>query len=40
MKQLEKMQRLLLHELGYHLETIPGINTVIASALFAHVGDI
>jgi len=40
MKQLERMQGELLKELGYHLEIIPGINTVTASALVAHIGDI
>jgi len=39
-KQLERMQGELLKELGYHLETIPGISTVTASALVAHIGDI
>jgi len=34
------MQGELLKELGYHLETIPGISTVTASALVAHIGDI
>jgi len=29
-----------LQELGYHLETIPGVNTITASALVAHIGDI
>jgi len=40
MKRLEWMQGELLKELGYHLETIPGISTVTASALVAHIGDI
>jgi len=40
MKQLERMQGELLEELGYHLETIPGISTVTASALVAHIGNI
>ena len=39
-KQLERMQRELLKELGYYFETIPGISTVTASALVAHIGDI
>ena len=39
-KQLERMQGELLMELGYYFETIPGISTVTASALVAHIGDI
>ena len=40
MKQLERMLGELLKELGYYLETIPGISTVTASALVAYIGDI
>lgn len=39
-KQLEEMQGKMLAELGYHLETIPGVNTVTASALVGNIGDI
>ena len=40
MGRIEKEEGRLLKELGYRLETIPGFDTVTASALVAHIGDI
>lgn len=40
MKRLEEVQAELLKELNYHLETIPGVGTVTASALVGNIGDI
>ncbi|MBC1639996.1 IS110 family transposase [Listeria welshimeri] len=39
-KRIEKVQKAMLQELGYHLETIPGVDIVTASALVAHIGEI
>ena len=38
--RLYEVEKKLLKELGYHLESIPGIDTVTACALVAHIGDI
>lgn len=40
MKKLEKVQEKMLGELPYHLETIPGVSIVTASALVGNIGDI
>ena len=39
-KELEKTERKMYQELGYSLETIPGIDIVTACALVGHIGDI
>lgn len=39
-KELEKTERKMYRELGYFLETIPGINIVTACALVGYIGDI
>ncbi|OEH82460.1 IS110 family transposase [Enterococcus rivorum] len=39
-ESIEQLEKKMYAELGYQLETIPGINTVTACALVAHVGDI
>jgi hypothetical protein len=39
-KRIEKIEAEMLLELNYQLETIPGVNTVTASALVAQIGDI
>ena len=38
--KIDVLQKQLLKERNYHLETVPGINTVTASALVALIGDI
>jgi len=40
MKRIEEVEAEMLKELNYQLETIPGVNTVTASALVAQIGDI
>jgi len=40
MKKIEEIEAELLKELGYQLETIPGVGTVTASALVAQIGDV
>ena len=39
-KKIEEIEAELLKEVGLYLETIPGVNTVTASALIAQIGDI
>ncbi|PZL74901.1 IS110 family transposase [Enterococcus plantarum] len=39
-ESIEQLEKKMYTELGYQLETIPGINTVTACALVAYVGDI
>lgn len=40
LKRIDKLQKSLLKEVGYHLETLSGVNTVTACALVAQIGDI
>jgi len=40
LERIDKLQKQLLKEVDYHLETIPGVNTVTASALVGQIGDI
>ena len=40
LNKIEKVLKKMLRELDYKLETIPGISTVTACALIAHIGDI
>jgi len=40
LERIEKLQKKLLKEVDYHLETLPGVNTVTASALVRQIGDI
>jgi len=40
MKKIEEIEAELLKELGYQLETIPGVGTVTAGALVAQIGDV
>ncbi|MBC6140966.1 IS110 family transposase [Listeria welshimeri] len=39
-KELERTERQMYQELGYQLETMPGIDIVTACALVGHIGDI
>jgi len=38
--RINKLQKKLVKEVNYHLETLPGVNTVTACALIAQIGDI
>lgn len=40
LKKIEKVMEKMLRELPYQLETLPGVNTVTACALIAHIGEI
>ncbi|MBL1230387.1 IS110 family transposase [Enterococcus sp. BWB1-3] len=37
---IEKLEKQMYRQLGYQLETIPGVNIVTACSLVAHIGDI
>lgn len=39
-KELERTEKQMYQELGYQLETMPGIDIVTACALVGHIGDI
>lgn len=38
--RIDRLQKKLLKEVDYHLETLPGVNTVTACALIGQIGDI
>lgn len=40
MKEIKVVQEEMLRELGYHLETMPGVDVVTASSLVSNIGDI
>jgi len=40
LERIDKLQKKLLKEIDYHLETLPGVNTVTACALIGQIGDI
>ena len=40
LERIDKLQKKLLKKVEYHLETLPGVNTVTACALVGQIGDI